>query len=388
MAVEVALALMLLTGCGLMARTMMRLAAVDPGFSGDRVVTGRIALTGEAWPGPRRVAFFGQLLERLIALPGVERAALGMSLPIEGSQWGSVFTAADKPEPVRTEIPSAAFNPVSAGYFEALEIRLVKGRTITLQDSPTSLPVTVVNESLAARMWPGENPLGKRIKQGWPETPPSESPWREVVGVVADVKLNGVDRDTPMQAYLPLLQTPSRSMAIVVKASVEPKSLVKSVESTLLELDRDLPLTRVQAMDDLMHVSLARQRLSAVVLTVFALVAIVLAAVGLYGVVSHDVTQRTREIGVRMALGAERWQVSRLFVRQGLLIGAIGTVAGIAGAIAVSGWLESMLFEVEPTDPATFGVVAVVLLAVTALACYVPARRAARIDPLIALRTD
>ena len=389
MGVEVALAIVLLTGCGLMARTMMRLSEVDPGFRADRLLTGRVALTGDAWTEPRRRALFAQLHERLNALPGIERAALAMSLPIEGSQWGSVFMAADKPVPVRADIPSAAFNPVSAGYFETMGIRLIRGRTIGPQDVQGSgTPVTVVNDTLASRIWPGEDAIGKRIKQGWPETPPSASPWREVVGVVADVKLNGVDRDTPMQAFLPLAQSTPRTMAIVARTTNDPLELVKSVEATVLGLNRDLPLTGVRAMPDLMRSALARQRLSAVVLCVFAVVALVLAAVGLYGVVAHDVSQRTREIGVRMALGAERRQVSSLFVKQGLLIGVIGTVAGLAGAWAVSGWLDSIVFGVTPTDPPTFMAVSALLLVITALACYVPARRAARIDPLTALRID
>lgn len=389
MAAEVALALVLLVGCGLMARTMWQLNSVDPGFRHDNLLTARVVLSGALTRDGAQIAMFGaQLVEKAAQLPGVESAAVTLSLPIEGSNWGSVFTVRDKPVPPRTEIPASAFVPVSAGYFRTMEMRIQSGREFEATDTANAAPVVVVNETFANRLWPGENAIGKYVKQGWPEWDEKMSPWRRVVGVVRDVKLNGVDRETPMQAYLPFSQNPSSSMALVLRTNVDPASLARSVESVVAQLNKEVPVTRVLPMSQLMRDAIARQRLSMVILAVFAGVAIILAAVGLYGVVSHGVTERTREIGVRMALGAERGTVVRLFVLHGVATAAVGTVIGLAGAYYLSKWVQALLFQVRPTDPATFAGVAILLLAVAALACYIPARRAARIDPLAALRTE
>jgi putative ABC transport system permease protein len=389
MVVEVALALILLVGCGLMARTMMRLQAVDPGFRSDHLLTARVVLAGPAWNDPaKRMTFLEQVLVKVRALPGVEGVALTLSLPIEGSNWGSVFIVRDKPVPPRPELASSAFVPVSAGYFRTMGMQLREGREFDVHDDAGAERVAVVNETFAKRMWPGESAVGKQVKQGWPETPEDRTPWRRVVGVVNDVKLNGVDQDTPMQAFLPYAQNPSRSAAIVARTSVDPASLGNSFASVIQSVDKETPVTRILPMTQLMSAAVARQRLSTVVLAVFAGVAILLAAVGLYGVVSHGVTERTREIGVRMALGAERASVLRLFVLGGIKLAAAGTIVGLVGAYLLTKWIETLLFQVTPTDPATFAIVASVLLAVAALACYIPARRAARIDPLAALRVD
>ncbi len=385
MVVEVALALVLLAGCGLMARTMMHLNAVDPGFRTDHLLTGRIALMGEPWTVERRRTFHDQLLEKLRAVPGVSHAALTLSLPIEGSQWGSIFIVNDKPVPPRADLPSAAFIPVSADYFETMGIQVMNGRTFDERDSATGAPTLVINETLAKRLWPGEDPIGKRLKQGWPEQPGT---WREVVGVVADVKLEGVDQDTPMQAFLPLRQEASRSAAIVARTTIEPMSAAAAVEAAVQSLDKDLPVASVKPMTELMRSAIARQRLSTAILSVFAIVAILIAAVGLYGIVAHSVTERTREIGVRMALGAEGRQVLGLFVRQGLVTAAIGTAIGLGGAALLARALESLLFNVKPSDPLTLAAVSSLLLVVAGIACYLPARRAARIDPLLALRAE
>lgn len=389
MAVETALALILLAGCGLMARTMLHLNAVDTGFRPDHLLTARVVLSGAAWDNTdRRIAFYDSVLDRVGQVPGVARAALTLSLPIEGSNWGSIFTVRDKPVPPRAELPSSAFVPISPGYFETMGIMLRAGRTFDARDGAKAARVAIINDTFANRFWPGENPIGKFIRQGWPETPESDAPWREVVGVVNDVKLNGVDQDTPMQAFLPLAQNPSRSVALVLRTSIDPQSVARAVEAAVQSVEKELPVMRVLPMTQLMQNAVARQRLSAVILGVFALVAIVLAAVGLYGVVAHSVTERTREIGVRMALGAERAQVLRLFVTHGVVTAAVGTIAGLAGAAVLSRWLETLLFGVDPADPATLIGVAVVLLLVAAVACYIPARRAARVDPLIALKGE
>jgi putative ABC transport system permease protein len=395
MAVETALALVLLTGAGLMMRTLQQLTQVDTGVRSEHLLTARIQLAGEQYTPARRVAFYADLLSRLRSLPGVSNAALTLSLPIDGSNWNSIFTVADKPVLERAKLPSAAFTPVSAGYFETMGMRLVRGRPFDATESPDSPKTVVVNETLARRLWPGEDPIGKRLKQGWPETPdhPTKpgayfAPWRDVVGVVSDVKTNGITSETPLQAYLPLPQEPARFLAIVARTAVDPISLVPPIEAVARDLDRDLPLTQTRTMDQVLDSSIARQRLSMIVFVVFAIVALTLASIGLYGVVAHGVTERTHEIGVRMALGAEARHVLGLVVRQGLSMALVGTAIGVVGALAVSRWIQALLFGVTATDPATFAAVAVTLLAVATLACCIPAWRATRVDPTTALRAE
>jgi putative ABC transport system permease protein len=385
MAVEVALALVLLVGAGLMVRTLRQLTLVDPGFRPDRLLTMRFALTGDRWDQPRLVSFYDDLLGRVRALPGVSGAALTNSLPIDGSNWNSIFIAADKPVPPRPELPSAAFTPVSDGYFEAMGMRLVRGRLFDASERPSSTPTIVVNQTFVQRMWPADDPIGKRIKQGWPEGP---GPWREVVGVVADVKLEGVAEKTPLQVYLPLKQETSTHLWMVVRGAGEPAALQPAVEAALHAIEKDVPLYTVRTMDDLLQASMARERMSMLVLAVFAGIALILASVGLYGVVAHGVTERTHEIGVRMALGAESRHVLGLVVRQGLSAAAVGAAIGLAGAAALTRSMEGLLFGVTATDPLTFAAVILMLLSVTAVACYVPARRATRVDPTTALRAE
>jgi len=395
MVVETALALILLTGAGLMMRTLQQLTHVETGIRSDHLLTTRLQLAGDEYTGPRRVAFFAELLPRLRALPGATNAALTFSLPIDGSNWNSIFTVADKPVPERAKLPSAAFSPVSDGYFETMGMRLLRGRLFNGTETPDSPRTVVVNETLAQRLWPGEDPIGKRLKQGWPETPDHATapgayfaPWREVVGVVGDVKFNGVTSETPLQAYLPLVQEPARSVAIVVRTALDPTSLVPSIEAIVRDLDRNLPLVQTRTMDQVLDTSIARERMSMIIFVVFAIVALTLASVGLYGVVAHAVTERTHEIGVRMALGAEARHVLGLVVRQGLSMAIVGAVIGVAGAAAVSRWMQGLLFGVTATDPATLASVVATLLAVAAVACYIPAWRATRVDPTTALRAE
>ena len=385
MVIEVALALVLLTGAGLMMRTLHQITRVETGFAPDHLLTMRFTLPGEEWSEARRQRFYTDLLAGLRGTPGLSHAALAYSLPIEGSNWNSFFIARDKPIPARSELPNAAFSPVSDGYFETMGTKVVAGRLFDARDTPTSPNVAVVNETLAKRLWPGERPLGKSLKQGWPESPGA---WREVVGVVADVKFEGVTADTPLQVYLPLTQESSRGLAIVARTPAEPAAMTAAVQSAVHRLDKDLPLYAVRTMDQVLDTSMARERMSMLILAVFAIVALTLASVGLYGVVSHGVTERTHEIGVRMALGAQPRHVLRLVVRQGLSMAMIGTAIGVAGAFALSRSVQSLLFGVTATDPVTFGAVIATLLAVALVACYVPAWRATRVDPSTALRSE
>ncbi len=385
MVVEVALALVLLAGAGLMMRTLGQIARVETGFQPAHLLTMRFSLTGERWTEARRLQFFTDVLTGVRGTPGVTGAALAFSLPIEGSNWNSIFIARDKPIPPRPELPAAAFAPISDGYFETMGTRLVEGRLFDARDTATSPAVTVVNERLAKRLWPGESSIGKSIKQGWPEGPGT---WRQVIGVVADVKFEGVTVETPMQVYLPLTQESARALAIVVRTPAEPALMKSSVQAVVHQLDKDLPLYAVRTMDQMLDTSMARERMSMSIFVVFAAVALTLASVGLYGVVAHGVTERTHEIGVRMALGAEPRHVRGLVVRQGLSMALAGMVLGLAGAMALSRSVQGLLFGVTATDPITFGAVAAMLLGVALVACYIPAWRATRLDPTTALRSE
>jgi len=385
MMAETALALILLVGAGLMIRTLQRATSVDTGFKPDHLVTAQFILNGEEWTDARQHGFRDTLLDRLRALPGVTRAALTFALPIDGSQWNSVFIVSGKPVPERAQLPSAAFTPVSTDYFEAVGMRLLRGRYFERRDGESSPRVAVVNESFASRMWPGEDPIGRTLKQGWPE---DKGDWREVVGVVADVKFNGITSETPLQAYLPLDQVSMRYLAIVARTSSDAEALMPSLESVVHDLDRDLPLYAKRTMDQILESSLARERMSTIVFMMFAVVAVALAAIGLYGVVSHSVTERTHEIGVRMALGADPRHVLALVVGQGLVTAAAGVAIGLAGALALSHTIEGLLFGVRSTDPATFAGVAALLLGIAVTACAIPAWRATRVDPTRALRAE
>jgi predicted permease len=262
---------------------------------------------------------------------------------------------------------------------------LLSGRAFADEDSSRSLKVIVVHEALARRLWPGEDPLGKRLKQGWPE---SQSPWREVVGVVADVKFEGLAEVTPLQVYMPAAQEPTSDYAIVVRSNAPPPALEAPVEAAVRALDADVPVFTVRTMDRVIAASVGRERMSVVVLGVFAFVALTLASIGLYGLVAHGVTERTHEIGVRMALGAHRRHVVSLVIRQGLSMAVAGAAVGVVGALALSRSIRGLLFGVTPTDPSTFMIVIVMLLGVATLACYIPASRATRLDPMRALRSE
>ncbi len=384
--VEVSLALVLLVGAGLLVRSMARVLNVDPGFNPDNLLTMRMAPPNSNYDDARRRAFFDECLTRVSALPGVRSAAITHALPIGGAiQWNTGFYAADKPVPQRRQFPNTEFTPVSANYFEAMGIRLMRGRWFNSADTANSSPVAVINEALARRTWPGEDPLGKRLKRGLPEI---ESPWLEVVGVVADVKAYGLEVGTPNQTYVPLAQLPPTSFWLTVRTTGDPLQSVAAVERSIHSIDKDLPVFAIRSMDQVLGSSRAQRLLMLTLLASFAALALLLAAVGIYGVVSYSVKQRTRELGIRMALGAQRGDVLKLILTQGLKPAIIGVVIGLGAAFALTRWMETLLFGVRPTDPVTFSVIAVVLLSVALVACWLPARRATKVDPLIALRTE
>jgi predicted permease len=383
---EVALALMLVTGAGLMVRTMANLAAVDPGFDHERVVSAQVSLPISRYgDGDRRRAFVDAVLDRLRALPGAAEAAFTNSLPVAGSNWNSVFIVDGQPVPERANLPSAAWTPVSASYFDTLGIRLVRGRQFEAADGVGASRVAVINESFARRFWPDGNAIGARIKQGWPE---DKSPWREVVGVVADVKTAGIDRDAAIQAYLPFAQESPTFGSFVVRTAANPATLRAAIEPAIQHVDPNLPVYDVRTLDEVIGVGLGRQRLTMVLLMGFSALALLIAAVGVFGVTAYTVSQRRHELGVRLALGASPHGILSLVLRQELGASVAGVVAGVGGALLLSSTIESLLFDVAARDPVTLAIGVALLLGVTTLASYLPARAVMRIDPAQVLRLE
>ena len=395
---EIALALVVLTGAGLMTRTMYKIAHVDPGFRADHLLTMQLDLAGPRYDehDDQKQSFQREALDKVRALPGVESAGFTLSLPIEGSVWGSVFVVADQPVPERSQLPSAAFNPISPEYLRTMGIPLLQGRLFTDADQEKSPEVVLINETMARRFWPNENPLGKRIKQGWPE---SKTQFREVVGVVGDVKLNGVIESTPLHVYLPLAQGSSSSLYLTVRTQVDAQTLTAPVQGAVHAVDNQIPLYEVRTMDDRLQRAVVSQRAAMILLSAFAIVAILLVAVGIYGVLSWGVVQRTREMGVRMALGAMRSDVMWLILRRSMLLVLAGVALGLFGAFVLMRVLGSSLSEVGPgktpllfgvsaLDPFTFVVAPLLVAAIAFFSCCWPALRATKIDPLEALRYE
>jgi putative ABC transport system permease protein len=386
---EIGLALVLLVGAGLMLRTLYKLTRVDPGFNTENLMTMQFRLQGSVYNAERRLAFFRESQARIEALPGVRSASFAMSLPIAGSNWNSAFLVAGKPIPPPAELPYAAFTPVSANYFETMGIRLLGGRVFREAEMADTPPVAVINQSLAHRLWPGEDPIGKRLKQG--RETDSQAAWREVIGVVDDVKLYGVEQEAPLHIYLPLAQRNSSLVGLVVRTISDPLSLGSTIERAIHSVDKDLPISNIRTMDQLMGNAIAQQRLMMVLMASFAILALLLAAVGIYGVMAYAVEQRTQEIGIRRALGAQTSDVLRLVVRQGMILAGAGVVIGSAAALAMARTItvfSGLLYGVKATDPVTFILIALLLLVVALLACWIPARRAAKVDPMVALRYE
>ena len=379
--VELALALMLLAGAGLLTHSLIRLQRTNPGFDTQRVLTMAVALPDSRYGGrEQRRAFYDRAIEGLEALPGVEVASVASALPIGGGGFylGRMFLAEGKTEP-SAEV-DGMWNVVGPGYFRALRMP-VRGREFTSRDDTTSTPVMIVNSHFAARMFPGENPIGKRALSSR-----DERVLREIVGVVDDVRYFGASDEVRALVYVPYKQDPWRGMRIIVRTSVDPQGVVAATRRVIAGIDPDLAVASVSTMDDALAASLAAPRFTTGLLSGFAAVALVLVAVGLYGVLSYGITQRTHEIGIRMALGARSGHVLRMVVREAVLMVALGIIIGGAGALALSRVMTSLLFETSATDPLTFTVVVLLLGIVGALAAYLPARRATRVDPLIALR--
>jgi putative ABC transport system permease protein len=386
---EVAVATVLLSGSGLMVHTMLRLSRVDPGFDPHNVQTVMFSLAGPAWPDERKQAFFAEVVERLRAVPGVENAAITYSLPILGSNWWTRFTIAGRPllpGAVMMDLPNSGVVPVSATYFDTMKIPLVRGRSFERSDAPDSQPVAIVNSSLVRMYWPNEDPIGQQIRLAGTSPTEGYGPWRTIVGIVGDVKQHGLDQDTPQQIFVPVVQQTRTTMFAVARTTGPASST--AIESAIRDLDRSVPIFNDKTLEQVMRDASSRRRVAMVVLSAFAVVAVFLAAVGLYGVIAQRVAERRQEIGVRMALGATSSQILRLFLRQGFIVVAIGVVGGVAASLASARSLSSLVFGVTVTDGATLAAVVGLLIVVSLLACYVPARSATRVDPLEALRWE
>jgi len=380
---EVALSIVLLVGATLLIRSFANLTSVDPGFSAGRVLTFQVALPAAAYSEDhQRRAFFDRLLERLGALPGVESAGMVQQLPMMGSYVLS-FDVQGRPPATADDSRSANYRVVSADYFPAMGIPLQRGRALTDRDAETSPMVAVIDEAFARRHFPDEDPIGRGIDIG-----NGTDGFYEIVGVVGDVHHGGLDAIAAPSMYVPYKQDPFSAMRMVVRTAGDPTSMIAAARQTVREIDGTLPAYAITPLADVVSESVADRRFAMLLLGLFAFVALFLAAVGLYGVVAYTVSQRTSEIGLRMAIGAEPRDVMRMVVGGGMKLATIGVVVGIAGALALASLIASMLYGVTAFDPASYLVTATVLLVVAALACWIPARRAMRVDPLVALRQE
>jgi putative ABC transport system permease protein len=380
---EVGLSIVLLVGATLLLRSFAKLTSVDPGFHPERVLTFQVSLPNTAYPERHnRETLFSTLLEKLEALPEVASAGMVQTLPMRGDYMLSL-TFQGRPAPPPNMQPSANYRVVSPRYFEALGIPLLRGRVFTDHDVETSPLVAVVDQAFADRHFPDENPIGHRLDIG-----NGGSGSTEIVGVVGSVHHEGLDANPRATMYVPYRQDIFSSMWIMARTGGDPARLAGSVRQVMREIDPALPVFGLAPLTDAVTQSVAERRFSMLLLTLFAAIALFLAAVGLYGVVAYTVTQRTQEIGLRIAIGAAPSHVLRMVVGDGLKLATIGVALGIAAALALARVIESMLFNVTPFDAASYSATALVLLAVAALACYVPARRAMRVDPLVALRRE
>ncbi len=386
---QMALAMMLLAGAGLLLKSYAQLQNVDPGFKVGDALTFRIALPGQAYKDESlRVSFFDRLRERLKALPGVQAAAATLGLPLSGTQVNISFEVSNRPPLPPAQQPAMEMRSVTAGYFQAMGIPIILGRGIEASDTAESAPVVVITQSAAKKYFPNENPIGQSITMGWrrPEGKPKAG--GEIVGVVGDVKTFGLAKAVTPEIYLAYPQLPVGSMDVLVRTSVPPLTLRTSVESVVHELDKDIPVARLRTLGDVVSRSISQPRFYMLLLGLFAATAMLLAALGIFGVMSYAVTQRSREIGIRMALGARGAEVMSMILRNAAVLVVSGILLGLAGALALSKSLSGLLFNLTPTDPMTLGGVAVLLAGVALLASVLPARDATRVDPLITLRSE
>jgi putative ABC transport system permease protein len=382
---EVALSLMLLVSAGLLIRSFLQLIKTDPGFNSDNLLTMNLVLPRAKYKEePQRVAFYSDLVKRVESVPGVSSVALVNHLPLGGSNSSTSFLVEGLPEPPPGQEFDGRYRVCTPNYFQTMGIAILKGRGFTDQDRAGAQPVVIVNETMARKYWPNGDPIGRRMRYTGPL---QENPWMQVVGVVQDVKHELNIPVTP-DFYTPHAQDGWSSMVLVAKTKVEPAAMAAPIRQEVWALDKDQPVFDVRTMGEVRAISLALYSFSSVMLSIFAGVALLLAAIGIYGVMFYAVLQRTQEIGIRMALGARALDVLKLVVKSGMSMALIGVIAGLAGSYALTRLMASLLFGVTPTDIVTFSIVTFGLLLVALLACYIPARRATKVDPLVALRYE
>jgi putative ABC transport system permease protein len=381
---EVALALVLLVGAGLLLRSFARLLEVNLGFRPKNLLTMQVSLPDSKYSTPeQRRAFYKQALEQIKGLPGVESAGAVSNLPLSGYATSGGFKFEGRVAPAE-QSPFADLRSVSSEYLQAMRIPLLRGRYFDERDRTGAPDVVIIDEILAQRYFPDEDPIGKRVAVESPE-------WREIVGVVGPIKYKGLDVDYQGQLYFPHAQDPWRGMYrmnLVVRTAAEPMSFVSAVRGAIQRVDKNQPVYRIMTMEQLVADSISQRRLSMFLLGLFASLAMLLAAVGLYGTLAYSVAEWTHEIGIRMALGAQRQNIFKLVVGQAMILTATGVAIGLAAAFALSRLISGLLFGVAPTDPGTFAAVPLLLTAVALMACYIPARRATKVDPMVALRYE
>jgi len=382
--VEVAMTLVLLVSAGLLIKTVMRLQSVDKGFNSQNVLTMNIGLPSLKYPKPDNlIAFYKQTTERIAELPGVKAAGITSVLPLSDNFDGRGLVVEDHPKPRGEEITVDLY-VVTPGYLRAMEIPLRQGRTITEQDTADSPNIALINKTMADQLWPNQDPIGKRIK--FPGNEKDPQPWRTIVGIVNDVSQYALDQKAPMQIYLPHQQFPTSFNTIMVKTGSDPETLTTAVRNAILSVDREQAVFNVASLQQLQADSILVRTFFMMLLVVFAALALILAVIGIYGVISYAVTQRTQEIGIRMALGAGAADVLKLVLRSGMTLATAGVLIGLVGAFGLTRLLATLLFGVKPTDALTFAIVSMTVIGAALVACYIPARRATKVDPLVALR--
>ncbi|HKP03417.1 MAG TPA: ABC transporter permease [Chthoniobacterales bacterium] len=384
---EVAVSFLLLIGAGLLINSFMHLRNLDPGFRADHLLALNVDLSEVKYPDTaKRTAFFDEVVRRVQALPGVRSVAVAGNLPFTYNGDSMPIGVEGIPDPPPDQWPDVIFRTVGPNYFSTMGIPLVRGRDFTDQDTLDTTLGVVISEKTAKRYWPDEDPIGKRLKPG---STAGSSPWRTVIGVVKDVRQNDFIAEPKMQMYFNFRQVRSLvANALVVRTAVDPLSLATSVRNSVWAVDKDQPVSNMDSMETIVAGAVARQRFSMLLLAIFAGVALILAAVGIYGVMSYSVAQQTREIGIRMALGAQRSDVLKMTVKQGLKLVGLGLIIGLLAAFVLTRVMATLLFGISATDPLTFISISLVLLAVALLASYLPALRATRVDPMIALRAQ
>ena len=391
---EMALAVILLIGAGLLTRSFVHLMQVDPGYQPEHVVTMSLSLPDKKYPWDnQQVAFANAVVEQMKALPGTQSAAVAFGRPLSEDGMRITFNRDDRPRTQPGQPNVADVRVVTAGFFSTLGMKIVQGRDLSETDRADAPPVVVVSQQFVRKFFPNESALGKKITLGWGRQRSADktdtvSARGEIIGVVADIKAQGASSDALETVYLPFVQAPISDMSVLIRSTASPNVVINAAKTRLKDLDPDLPVYNSKSMGDVVSESVAQPRFYTILLGSFAAIALLLAALGIYGVISYTVSQRTRELGIRIALGSSQQGVMRLVVGQGMVLTAVGVTLGLAGAYWLTRFIASMLFGVGAADAPTFGGVAVMLLGVAALASYFPARRAARVDPLIAMRAE